>query len=70
MSDELVYEEESSALRGAVFIEIKSVEKIHPKHEAQLMNYLKATGLRLGFLVNFGSYPKVDIRRRVLEHSS
>ena len=66
MRDELVYEEESYALRGAVFIEIKSVEKIHPKHEAQLVNYLRMTGFRLGLLVNFSAYPKVDIRRRVV----
>ena len=75
MSDELVYEEESYALRGAVFevyktlgngIEIKSVEMIHPKHEAQLVNYLRMTGFRLGLLVNFSAYPKVDIRRRVV----
>ena len=55
---------------GKIIVELKAVEALHPKHEAQLMNYLKATSRRLGFLVNFGSYPKADIRRRVLEHSS
>ena len=49
-----------------IIIEIKSVEKIHPKHEAQLVNYLRMTGFRLGLLVNFSAYPKVDIRRRVV----
>lgn len=51
---------------GKIILELKAVETIHPKHEAQLMNYLKATGIKLGFLVNFGAYPKVDIRRRAL----
>ena len=49
-----------------IIVEIKAVEALHEKHSAQLMNYLKATGFRLGLLVNFCAYPKVDIRRRVL----
>ena len=49
-----------------IILELKAVESLHPKHEAQLMNYLKATNLNLGFLVNFGAYPKVDIKRRAL----
>lgn len=51
---------------GKIILELKAVESLHPKHDAQLMNYLKATGIKLGFLVNFGAYPKVDIRRRAL----
>jgi GxxExxY protein len=35
-------------------IEIKAVERDNPLHKAQLINYLKAAGLPLGFLVNFG----------------
>jgi len=35
-------------------IEIKATERDHPLHKAQLINYLKAAGLPLGFLVNFG----------------
>ena len=49
-----------------IIVEIKAVESLHQKHSAQLMNYLKATGHRLGLLVNFGAYPKVDIRRIVV----
>ena len=49
-----------------IVVEIKAVETIHEKHSAQLMNYLKATGFKLGLLVNFCAYPKVDVRRRVL----
>ena len=49
-----------------IVVEIKAVEVLHERHSAQLLNYLKATGFKLGFLVNFCSFPKVDIRRRVL----
>lgn len=48
-----------------IIVEIKAVEEVHQKHKAQLMNYLKVTGYRLGFLVNFGAYPKVTISRVV-----
>ena len=46
-----------------IIVELKAVENLHPKHSAQLMNYLRATGHKLGLLVNFSAYPKVDIRR-------
>ena len=49
-----------------IIVEIKAVETLHEKHFAQLMNYLKATEFKLGLLVNFCAYPKVDIRRRAL----
>ena len=48
-----------------IIVEIKAVESIHEKHKAQLMNYLKAMVYKVGFLVNFGSYPKVSIYRVV-----
>jgi GxxExxY protein len=38
-----------------VIPELKAVDELHPRHKAQLMSYLKASGLRLGLLVNFGS---------------
>ena len=46
-----------------IIVEIKAVEALHQRHSAQLMNYLKTTGHKLGLLVNFGAYQKVDIRR-------
>lgn len=46
-----------------VIVELKAVKEIADEHRAQLHNYLKATGLRLGFLVNFGHYPKATIER-------
>ena len=49
-----------------VIIEIKAVKEIAPQHRAQIINYLKATGIKLGLLINFGSHPKVQIERFVL----
>jgi len=50
---------------GSIILEIKAVKEINGEHRAQLHNYLKATGLRLGLLVNFGHYPKAAIERIV-----
>ena len=49
-----------------IIVELKAVKAILPEHEAQLLNYLKSTGKRVGYLVNFGAFPKLDWRRRVL----
>ena len=51
---------------GKIIVELKAVKTIAPEHRAQLINYLKATGIRLGFLINFGSHPKATIERLVL----
>ena len=48
-----------------IIIELKAVSKINNQHKAQLINYLTATGYRLGILVNFNSFPKADIVRLV-----
>ena len=48
---------------GKILVELKAVKSIAPEHKAQLLNYLKATGFKLGFLVNFGTYPKAEIVR-------
>ena len=48
-----------------VIIELKAVERIQKVHEAQLLNYLKATGFKLGLLINF-KYPKAEIKRFVM----
>lgn len=48
---------------GKVIIEIKAVSKITKEHEAQLINYLRATGIRIGLLVNFGD--KIEFMRRI-----
>ncbi|PKO21137.1 MAG: hypothetical protein CVU38_16390 [Chloroflexi bacterium HGW-Chloroflexi-1] len=38
-----------------IILELKAVSTLHPKHEAQAINYLTATGLRLAILLNFGA---------------
>jgi len=48
---------------GKIILELKAVKEIAPEHQAQLMNYLKATSMDLGLLVNFGAYPKATITR-------
>ena len=48
-----------------IIIELKAVSKINNQHKAQLMNYMVATGFRLGLLVNFNSFPKSEIIRMV-----
>ena len=45
-----------------VVVELKAVEKLAGIHEIQLKNYLKATGLEVGLLLNFGR--SVDVRRK------
>ena len=49
-----------------IIIELKGVKTIANEHQAQVLNYLKATELSLGLIVNFGAYPKVEIKRIVL----
>lgn len=39
---------------GKVILELKSTETVHPVHKKQLLTYLKLTGLKLGYLLNFG----------------
>jgi len=51
---------------GQIIVELKAVSEIAPEHKAQLINYLKATNLKLGLLINFGSYPKIQITRFAL----
>lgn len=50
---------------GKVVMEIKTVKTLADEHRAQIHNYLKATGLRVGLLVNVGHYPKVEHERIV-----
>jgi GxxExxY protein len=47
----------------SIIVELKAVKDIAPEHRAQLMNYLRATGLKLGLLVNFGFAHKAQIVR-------
>jgi len=46
-----------------IIVEIKAVKELRDEHRAQLFNYLKATGLKVGYLINFGHYPKLEHER-------
>jgi len=50
---------------GKVIVELKSVERLVVQHEVQLVNYLKATGIETGLLLNFGP-TRVEIKRKFL----
>jgi GxxExxY protein len=52
-------------VENKILLELKCVKQISPIHEAQLVNYLKATGIEVGLLINFGE--KVEIKRKVLD---
>jgi GxxExxY protein len=52
---------------GTIVLELKAVAELADEHRAQVQNYLKATGLKLGLLVNFGHYPKAQVERIVAE---
>ena len=45
-----------------VLVEIKAVKALRPEHQAQIINYLKATGIDVGLLINFGN-PKLEFKR-------
>ena len=51
-------------VEDCVIIEIKSVNKIIPAHEMQLVNYLSITGINDGLVINFGNLEKLDIKRK------
>jgi GxxExxY protein len=50
-----------------IILELKAVTELAEEHRAQVQNYLKATRFKLGLLVNFGHYPRVEIERIVAE---
>ncbi len=50
-----------------IIVEIKAVSELTNEHRAQIQNYLNGTDCKLGLLVNFGHYPKVEYERFVLD---
>jgi GxxExxY protein len=50
---------------GKIIVEIKAVSALTDEHRSQLLNYLTATGYRLGLLVNFGHHGKLQWERIV-----
>ena len=51
-------------VEGRIVLELKSGKALNAEHEAQLLNYLKATGMKVGLLLNFGR-PKLEWKRLV-----
>ncbi len=51
---------------STVVLELKATQKLLSEHEAQLLNYLKATRYQVGLLLNFG--PKAEIKRKVFDN--
>ncbi len=60
------YYEADLIVIGEIVVELKAVKALTTEHDAQLINYLKATRKRVGYLVNFGSFPKLEWKRLVL----
>ena len=53
-------------VNDVVIVELKAVRRLLDEHEAQLLNYLKATTIEVGLLLNFG--PKAEIKRKVYDN--
>lgn len=54
---------------GKIIVELKAVTLLADEHRAQVINYLKATGYKLGLLINFGHYPRLEWERLANTHS-
>ena len=52
-------------VENKIILELKAVRKIDPAHQAQLLNYLKATDLDVGYVLNFGEKP--EFKRLIFE---
>jgi len=53
-------------VHAEIVVELKAVRAIAPEHEAQLLNELRATRKRVGYLINFGAAPRLQWSRRVV----
>ena len=53
-------------VEDCVIVEVKSVETMNPVYDAQLITYLKLTGIRLGFLINFNVVHLKDGIKRIV----
>jgi GxxExxY protein len=49
-------------VQNQVLIELKAIRQLAPQHEAQIINYLQATGIETGLLLNFGN-PRLEYKR-------
>ena len=55
---------------GKIIVELKALSKLSGHEEAQVINYLKSTGLTVGLLLNFGSFPRLEWKRLVFTQDS
>ncbi len=53
-------------VEDSLLVEIKAAKTLLPEHDAQLLNYLKATDKEVGLLLNFG--PKPEVRRKIFDN--
>ena len=51
---------------GQIIVELKALNRFSGQEEAQVLNYLKATGLKVGVLINFGSHGRLEWKRLVM----
>ena len=61
MKKNMLYDKEVYEIQGAIFAVYREMDNAW--HEGQLLNYRRITGMKLGILINFRSYPKVEILR-------
>ena len=57
-------------VENCIIIELKAVQNLNEAHQAQLVNYLTATGIDDGLLINFGNESKIQIRRKYRTYRS
>jgi GxxExxY protein len=53
-------------VENLILLELKSAGSILPEHEAQLLNYLKATGIEVGYILNFGN--SASFKRKIFDN--
>jgi len=58
--------EADMAFYGQIIVELKALDRLTSREEAQILNYLKATGWRVGVLINFGSHGRLEWKRLVV----
>ncbi|MGJ8672314.1 GxxExxY protein [Rubritalea sp.] len=63
----LSYAEPDFLCYGKIVVELKSVNGLNDAHRAQVHNYLRASGYKLGLLINFGHYPQVEYERIIID---
>lgn len=53
-------------VHNKILVELKAIERLTPREESQVLNYLRAANIKVGLLINFGSHPKLEYKRIVL----